>query len=810
MQNPKSEFQYPKWAALGVAAWLAALLAFFFSLPLPNNPSFVRWHILVEVPELLLSHFSTEAAGDAPSGAPDAVHSGWRYFPQRFDFLGIAAIILAGAWGAGNLVLRIIRAPSGATALERTVFAFGIGLAALSLATLGAGLAGWLSRLLLGGLIALFFTAECALRLRSRISFPPFVRGGLGGSRGGEIANCKSDEGETSSLDPESEIRNPKSRLSLWLILASLVPFLLAMLLGALLPSIDFDVNEYHFEGPKEFYQAGRISFLPHNVYTSFPFCTEMLTLLAMVLRGDWYRGALAGKCVLMVFGPLTGLALFAAGRRWFGTTAGVMAAFLYLTTPWVYKISTIAYAEGGLCFYLFASVMAFMMAVGAEVPPSGREPSEGGTPMKGLLLAGLFAGSAMACKYPGALSVIIPLFAAAVWIALFGGITQRAAPQIAVVPAVRFARWIMPAMFALGTLLAVGPWLAKNAVETCNPVYPLLYRLLDGHDWDGALDAKWTKAHSPATYALSSLADLAIDVAVRNDWVNPLLFGLAPVALLAAGARRRTGGLWAYVGWLFFTCWLFTHRIDRFWVPMIPVVALLAGAGGAWWWSALDDALGRATAAVVISVPLAVIGFFQLAFITTRLCGYNDYLRDLDEAARFAAQHTDPEVVYLNKHLPVGSKVLSVGDAMMFESKFPVIYNTVFDHSIFEEWLAARPGEPSGPAGLRDAMAIRNKLTEEKVTHIYVCWREILRYRSPGNYGYTDFVTPERFAELERLGILGKPWPIPNSVMDLSDLDAGRREELETWGRALMVQSGDRRGFVTFQVFPVLDPDAP
>ena len=29
------------------------------------------------------------------------------------------------------------------------------------------------------------------------------------------------------------------------------------------------------------------------------------------------HRGALAGKCLLMCFGPLTGLALLAAGRRW-------------------------------------------------------------------------------------------------------------------------------------------------------------------------------------------------------------------------------------------------------------------------------------------------------------------------------------------------------------------------------------------------------------------------------------------------------------------------------------------------------------
>ncbi len=34
------------------------------------------------------------------------------------------------------------------------------------------------------------------------------------------------------------------------------------MILASMLPSIDFDVLEYHLQGPKEYYQAGRISLL--------------------------------------------------------------------------------------------------------------------------------------------------------------------------------------------------------------------------------------------------------------------------------------------------------------------------------------------------------------------------------------------------------------------------------------------------------------------------------------------------------------------------------------------------------------------
>src|SRR4029077_13634061 len=133
--------------------------------------------------------------------------------------------------------------------------------------------------------------------------------------------------------------------------------------------------------------------------------------------------------------------------------------------------------------------------------------------------------------------------------------------------------------------------------------------------------------------------------------------------------------------------------------------------------------------------------------------CGYNDFLRDLDEASKIAAHITAPELVYLNDQLPKGAKVLSVGDAEMFEARFPVVYNTVFDRSIFEDWFAARPGE-GGAMG--DPEAIRKKLADEGITHVYVNWLEILRYRAPGSYGYTDFVTPERFDQLQKLRVLG------------------------------------------------------
>lgn len=785
-----------RWPMIAAACWMLLVIGCYFALELPNNRPLHRhelWPLVLE----LVDYVDPLAAG-ADDSAPSAVaraDSGWRYFPQRFDLLATAGLIFAGAYCLGSLALRGLRVSPSLTALERFVFACGLGLSALSLLTLAAGLAGSLSRLLPGAAIGVAVIAEGALVAPSIFS-----------RKGKDVLPSQSAEPPLSAPGATSPLPTGRPWTAV-LALTVVSPFLLSMLLGSLLPSVDFDVNEYHFLGPKEFFQNGQITFLPHNVYTSFPFGTEMLTLLAMVLRGDWYRGALAGKCVLMGFGPLTALALYAAGQRWFGRGAGLFAAVLYLTTPWIYRISTIAYAEGGLCFYLFASLSVALMALETngrerqEAMPGVRNPSGAGgrppVPAFSLpLLAGLLAGSAMACKYPGAVSVVVPLLAmsACAWARSPGGAAAE-------------NRWRLPLAIGAGVLVTVGPWLIKNAVETGNPVYPLMYTVFGGRDWDAVLNAKWRAGHQPGSFDPMTLVNLVCDVVVRNDWVNPLLFALAPLAWFNRQSRSNVKRLWLYVGYLIATVWLLTHRIDRFWVPLTPVAALLAGGGAAWCFSTRRHGTWVVALRLIAGLSLVAVIPFNLAFNLSPLGGYNAYLLDLDLAGAQVVNLTAPELVYLNEHLPAGSKVLSVGDAELFEARFPVVYNTVFDHSIFEQWCAGESGaEPATERRLRDVAAIRETLAANGITHVYVNWFEILRYRAPGSYGYTDFVTPRRFARLQRLGVLGAEWRIPSAVTQVDRLDPSWRAELRRFAPELISGSGEAETMPTFQVFPVVD----
>jgi 4-amino-4-deoxy-L-arabinose transferase-like glycosyltransferase len=683
--------------------WLVGFTIWFYSFELPhtrpNNQPMRRLDIWQQVPFLLLDLV------DPPAPEGDAPASGWRFLPQRFGILAIATVILACAYALGSLLLRML-GRRFAERIERIVFAFALGLAGLSLFTLGCGLAGWLSRALFISTIVAACLGELGLRIRERR---------------GERSQDKPLTNESPEFDPRWH----------WAGLAVVAPFLLLMLFGAMTPSIDFDVKEYHLQGPKEFFQAGRIEFLEHNVYTSFPFLTEMLSLFAMVLRGDWFHGALAGKVVLMTFAPLTGLALFAAGRRWFGPTAGWLAAIVFLTTPWTYRISIVAYAEGGLTFYLFATLLAVMSAI--EAPREERQPSAI------FLILGLLAGTAMACKYPGMLSVVIPTFGVvAVW-AMRQPVSEIES---------RF-KWKVPVAFVIGTVITVGPWLVKNSIETGNPVYPLLYSVLGGRDWNANRNAQWVAAHSPDDHDLTRLPFWVSDVTARSDWLSPLLYGLAPLAFLMTRRRRCVGWLWSYLAYLFATWWLFTHRIDRFWVPMLPVVALLAGAGATW----TSHRIWKRTLGVVMAAAV----LFNLGFISTPSCGYNAYLTDL-VAARRIAEETSPAIAFLNESLPTNSKVLCVGEAQVFDARFPLVYNTVFDDAYLERWCRADTG-----GGLRSRDEILRRLQDEGLTHVFVNWQEIERYRN--SYGFPDFVSRETFDRLKTLGVLDEPLPTPSEA---------------------------------------------
>ena len=801
--------------------WVVAVVAifggivWFSSETLQNNSVFNRLDVWIAIPDLL---------GDLITPTPPVSSmdlfqiarprpSGWRYLAERFDLMGIAGAILLFAWGWGSLIVdRLFLSPtrqrgSGdviphqqvglGSELEHLYWSLVIGIAAWGTLTLLLGLCGVVSLVVFGCL-------------------------GIGPLLFAVVGRWKRPRAD----------RNVCPSPSIWTGLGiacaiAVAPFLLAMLLGSLQPPNDFDVKEYHLEGAKEFYLRGQVEMLPHNVYTSFPFLTEMLCLSGMVLRGDWFRGALVGQAVLAAFAPLTAMGLFVAARRWLGTTAGWFAVLVHLTCPWIYRISIIAYAEGGLACFLFATFFAACRVIESTEPKAAR---------RWTLLSGLLAGAAAGCKYPAVLTVVIPLGVLIVgWAILpvpaFASLAPRGTDRITR-PTLRLAL-----LYSVGVLATFGPWLGKNLCETGNPVYPLLYSVFGGADWDDASNAKWKAGHplplkdiTGPDWVVRDTRDRLWDVFLGSDWQSALYLSLAVAAVFAIWRSYRSVGFsphesnasndaWAkahatralllaaaYSLWLFFTWQFLTHRIDRFWVPMLPLLSLLAGAGLAALWESVEEFMPNRSWEVyallrgVIVVPVFAVVMFNLALATSPLGGNNSYLMEMQSLRDLTK--TPCIALVESLHLAPTDKVLFVGEAEMFDATFPFEYNTVFDHSIFEaDCSAGQPSPLAADQPLRPAKEILDRWHARGITHIVVNWSEILRYRT--TYRYTDFVHPSRFEALVKAGVLesgGRP-----EMALLSEMAPEKQAEVLRWAPKLL-KSGpsDERAVILFEVYCV------
>ena len=707
------------------AVWVVVFLWHFFSQDLPNNTRdpespFSRryvWQYIFINATTILNPFDYSM---------DKQAAGWSYFGQRLPFIGASCVLLLSAWLIGQAAIALVSSFRSRLLSERLVLEFGTGLSLHTLWILGCGLMNLQNR---STVFAPAVVAAVWLLMR-RI-------------RGRHVA-------ELLHVPLTNETRPlSKTWRTTWAFI--LAPFILHIFLGGMTPSWDFDVREYHLQGPKEWFQSGHIETLPHNVYTSFPFLSEMISLGGMVLTDDWWNGAIVGKLSLTSFQFLSALCVYAIGRRWAGVVPGLLASLAFLSTPWTVRISIIAYAEGATSFYLIASIMTAVLAA---------ECTDVRQRIQLIGITGLFCGSAMAAKYPGVVSVIAPvsMFFLVVCLKLRRNDESADAWKT-------FFRSIV--CFLIGIFIAVGPWLLKNFAATGNPVYPLAYSVFGADDWSPAMDAKWKAAHSAPDHDVARIPVHLHDVAVRNDWQNGLLFALAVPAILLVLRCVQVRWLWLYVIWMLGTWWALTHRIDRFWVPVVPVLAVLAGLS----WTLSRHVAWR----IFLAATMVVVCTFNYGFARLPFVGFHGGLVEMSELKKMPIRQ---DILKLNKTLPSDARVLMVGEAEVFDVEFDLIYNTVFDENIFQQLTSADTLLPDESQPMKKAADIADALHERKITHLYVNWSEILRYRQ--TYGYTKYVTPKKFRNLQEAGILGAAQIL--SAVAVEDLKSDQQTQILSW----------------------------
>ncbi|MFN3193687.1 MAG: hypothetical protein ACE361_24450 [Aureliella sp.] len=501
-------------------------------------------------------------------------------------------------------------------------------------------------------------------------------------------------------------------------------------LLSGVQPPWEFDVVEYHLQAAKEFYQDGGLYSPSYNVYLSMPLSVEMHALAPMTLLGadsSWWAGALVGKAVAATCSLVAALLLFGFVRQQCADWCAWCVASLLLASAGCIHVSAAGLVDMVVGAYTLATVITLIYfwpkIVGGTVSISS------------LVLIAMLAGGACACKYPAIPCLLIPI------VVLLGIGTFQSESR----------DWLtLAAGLLAGLSLTIFPWICRNLIETANPFYPLASQLFPTPGLDADQIARWNAAHSPqevggsGPYSLAAVWDSFLQLTIRSPMLNPSVWFLAALGATMSvwsaikNRQRLNTGISIcilLVAASLSIWWLATHRIDRFWLPVWPIVVLLSTFGIVWMRKHVANSL--ALVMVAFGVCYGMLQAFSGAAMNDNRIFQG--IESLRSEAGF-----DSRIAWINENLPGDANVLAIGEAKAFYFQMPVQYATCFNTGLGEELLSAG-----------DETTVRRGLEGFGATHVYVNWAEIRRYRSPGNYGFSEWPQRWHFNELQERGIL-------------------------------------------------------
>jgi hypothetical protein len=525
-------------------------------------------------------------------------------------------------------------APSTCNTVFGIVTSTALGFGLVGFLTLALGLAGWLTTPSAWAML-LIPTAVAAFDLR-------------------DLTKHNSALGEA--------LRRPSSGSWLWVVGA----FLLTIpAIGAALPPgflwrpddpHPYDVLLYHLQVPREWFEAGRITGLHHNVYSYFPFNLEMHFLLANLLRGGSREAMYQCQYFSLSLTLLAGLGLWGWVRHRFPPAAAAVAALAVWMLPWSLMLACVAYNESAMLLFGMLAAGWFFTALGSEKP------------VREALLAGIFCGLAAGTKLTGVPMLLLGLPAAGV---IAGGLHHlKKTTTISIVVVVAGSA-------------SLSPWLIRNTAWTGNPVFPLEMPLLGKAHFTDVQVERWERAHQPAAAhkAWSVRFDRSI-AQIALNWRFAYIFFPLAIAGAALAWRRSDARAAILLILLMLAFWLLTtHLMGRFFVLAIVPAAFLIGMLPGHWLTAAR-----------ILIPLAgIYCYIGPNLLMDDLSKSQNVHQLFDWYARFGrsgayglAKYSIIDPPELRAMLDKPGEIVMVGDVQVF-SKEPgerghLVYRSVFD----------------------------------------------------------------------------------------------------------------------------------
>jgi len=235
------------------------------------------------------------------------------------------------------------------------------------------------------------------------------------------------------------------------IIILLLATVLTGDLIEAISPPADADSLAYHFQIPKQFYISGGIEFIPRAIDGAIPLLVHMTYLPVYGLGGEL---ALTMWTMLSGWGA-AGL-IFSFLSQWSGRKWALLITLVYMTTPAVVFGGGSGHVEVRLILFLLLASWSMTKLIFDNDWRFG-------------VVAGLSLGFLIGSKFTGL------VFGAALISTLFGFMVWR-----------REAKWFsISSVVLLCVIFAGGQWYIWNWFHTGDPIFPILFEILNLSDSD-------------------------------------------------------------------------------------------------------------------------------------------------------------------------------------------------------------------------------------------------------------------------------------------------------------------------------------
>ncbi len=470
--------------------------------------------------------------------------------------------------------------------------------------------------------------------------------------------------------------------------------FSLSIILSIGGPPILFDSLVYHLAIPDIYIRNHGIVHIPHLLFANYPLNTEMLFTMSMILSGDTLA-----QLIHPLFGILAGLSIYALTRDYVGDRQGLFATLIFFSMPSVIFTMTFTFNDLSLTYYIILAVYTMIHWVKAQDleaasstnrMPVGQVKAQS---IRWLALSGIFIGLAMGTKYSGIISFGILLVL-----------------LVSIMIATRKLSLKELSIFSLSALLPVLPWLLKNLIFVENPVYPFLYEIFGGVNWDAFDVQRFSQEMShygPAPAGVWKY--LSLPLFITCDWsagdipIGPIILFFLPLLFFIKNIDKTIKYLLIFC-LLYFLFWINTSMVIRFLFPGIVLLCPVIGY--------IIKKIQIPSLALKLPIFIALI--LNIWTLYAAIGEHADfYLKDNTREEKLLSampvKAYYQAIRFINESLPQGSKVLFIGEPRRYYCEKEVLTSSELNTEIISRLVKES----------KDTDQLLQRLKKLKITHI-------------------------------------------------------------------------------------------